>query len=240
MAAMFNVLDNKPDVALQQIDQLSTGAQPGTWLDEQVQAFEKAAAQPNTTPLTICAALQDASQHGGCDVNAVLTRLFKEQPFNRTQSIEDQAASIGLRVVEQTTVQKVGRVDRPAYLFDLAGKQWWAFAPLDKQHYVAEAVPTPEGYELPPAPLSAVLTPPQTAYDALLERDNPAEVLNILDTEQRDRPNAPFDSAARLLRALSYDLLGDRRKAQPAYYSLWHDDPTSVWGQLAAAHLERR
>ncbi len=50
MAAMFNVLDNKPDVALQQISQLSTGAQPGTWLDEQVQAFKQAAAQPNTTP----------------------------------------------------------------------------------------------------------------------------------------------------------------------------------------------
>ena len=98
MAAMFNVLDNKPDVALQQISQLSTGAQPGTWLEEQVQAFKQAAAQPNTTPLTICAALQAASQHGACDVNAVLMRIFKEQPFNRTQSIEDQAAALGLRL----------------------------------------------------------------------------------------------------------------------------------------------
>ena len=88
--------------------------------------------------------------------------------------------------------------------------------------------------------LATVLSPPQTAYDALLERDNPAEVLNILDTQQRNRPGTPFDSAARFLRALSYDLLADRRKAQPAYYSLWHDDPISVWGQLAAAHLERR
>jgi len=88
--------------------------------------------------------------------------------------------------------------------------------------------------------LPSILTPPQTAYDALLERDNPAEVLNILDTQQRNHPDIPLDSAARFLRALSYDLLADRRHAQPAYYSLWHDDPTSVWGQLAAAHLERR
>ncbi len=240
MAAMFNVLDNKPDVALQQISQLSTGAQPGTWLDEQVQAFKQAAAQPNTTPLTICAALQSASKYGACDVNAVLARLFKEQPFIRDQSIEDQASALGLRVVEQTTIHKVGRVDRPAYLFDLSGEQWWAFAPLDKQHYDAEAVPTPAGFELPPPALPTILTPPQTAYDALLERNNPAEVLNILDTQQRNRPGTPLDSAARFLRALSYDLLADRRKAQPAYYSLWHDDPTSVWGQLAAAHLERR
>ncbi len=240
MVAMLNVLDNKPDVALEQIAQLSTGSQPGTWLDEQVQAFKKAAAQPNTTPLVICAALQAASEHGACDVNAVLTRLFKEQPFNREQSIEEQAAALGLRVIQQIIVHKVGKVDRPAYLFDLAGNQWWAFAPLGKQQYTAEAIPTPAGYELPPAALPTVLTPPQTAYDALLERDNPAEVLNILDTLQRNRPGTPLDSAARFLRALSYDLLADRRQAQPSYYSLWYDDATSVWGQLAAAHLERR
>lgn len=240
MVAMLNVLDNKPDVALQQITQLSTGAQPGTWLYEQVEAFKKAAAQPNTTPLVICAALQQASQHGACDVNAVLTRLFKEQPFNREQSIEEQAATLGLRVVQQTTIHEVGRVDRPAYLFDLAGNQWWTFAPLGKQQYIAEAIPTPIGFELPIPALPTVLTPPQTAYDALLERDNPAEVLNILDTLQRNRPGTPLDSAARFLQALSYDLLADRRHAQPAYYSLWHDDSTSVWGQLAAAHLERR
>ncbi len=240
MVAMLNVLDNKPDVALEQISGLSTGAQPGTWLDEQVQAFKKAAAQSNTTPLVICAALQAASQYGACDVNAVLTRLFKEQPFNRQQTIEEQAAQLGLRVVQQTVIHKVGKVDRPAYLFDLANGQWWAFAPLGKQQYTAEAVPTPEGYEVPPPPLPDVLSVPQTAYDALLERDNPAEVLNILDTLQRNRPGVPLDSAARFLQALSYDLLGDRRKAQPAYYRLWHDDSTSVWGQLAAAHLERR
>jgi hypothetical protein len=240
MVVMLNVLDNKPDVALEQINGLSTGAQPGTWLDEQVQAFKKAAAQSNTTPLVICAALQAASQYGACDVNAVLTRLFKEQPFNRQQTIEEQAAQLGLRVVQQTVIQKVGKVDRPAYLFDLANGQWWAFAPLGKQQYTAEAIPTPEGYEVLPPPLADVLSPPQTAYDALLERDNPAEVLNILDTIQRNRPDVALDSAARFLQALSYDLLGDRRKAQPAYYSLWRDDATSVWGQLAAAHLERR
>jgi hypothetical protein len=240
MVAMLNVLDNRPDAALQQIDQLSTGAQPGTWLDEQVQAFKMAAAQPNTTPIIICAALQTASQHGACDVNAVLTRLFEEQPFNRTQSIEEQAAAMGLRVVAQETIHKVGRVDRHAYLFDLANGQWWAFAPLGKEQYTAETIDAPAGYDLPPAALPTILMPPQTAYDALLERDNPAEVLNILDTLQRSRPGTPFDSAARFLQALSYDLLADRRKAQPAYYSLWLDDSTSVWGQLAAAHLERR
>ncbi len=240
MVAMLNVLDNKADVALGQIAQLSTGAQQGTWLDEQVQAFKKAAAQPNTTPLVICAALQAASKHGACDVNAILTRLFKEQPLNREQTIEEQAAALGLRVVAQETIHKVGRVDRPAYLFDLTNGQWWAFAPLGKEQYTAEAIDPPAGYDLPPAALPTVLTPPQTAYDALLERDNPAEVLNILDTLQRNRPGTPLDSAARFLQALSYDLLADRRHAQPAYYSLWHDDATSVWGQLAAAHLERR
>ncbi len=240
MVAMMNVLDGKADVALEQIAGLSTGTQPGTWLDAQVQAFKQATAVPNGTPLTVCAALQTASEYGACDVNAVLTRLFDEQPFTRDLPIEDQAARLGLRVVAQTTVKKVGRVDRPAYLFDLAGDQWWAFAPLGKDNYTAEAVVTPSGFEAPPPALSTVLSPPPSAYDALLVRNNPAEVLNILDTLQRSRPGTALDSAARFLRALSYDLLADRRNAQPSYYQLWHDDPGSVWGQLAAAHLERR
>lgn len=240
MAAMLNVLNGKVDVGLQQIAGLSTGTQPGTWLDAQVQAFKQAAAEPNSTPLTLCAALEAASEHGACDVNAVLTRLFAEQPFSRDLPIEDQAAGLGLQVVNEATIKQVGKVDRPAYLFDLAGDQWWAFAPLGKDQYKAEAIDTPAGFEAPAAALSTVLTPPQTAYDALLERDDPAEVLNILDTVQRSRPATPMDSAGRFLRALSLDLLGDRRTAQPAYYELWKDDPTSVWGQLAAAHLERR
>lgn len=240
MAAMLNVLDGKADVGIQQIAGLSTGTQPGTWLDEQVQAFKQAAAEPNSTPLTLCAALKAASEYGACDVNAVLTRLFAEQPFSRDLPIEDQAVRLGLQVVNQTTIKQVGKVDRPAYLFDLSGDQWWSFGPLGKDLYTAEAIDTPAGFEAPPAALPTVLTPPQTAYDALLVRNDPAEVLNILDTIERNRPGTPMDSAGRFLRALSLDLLNDRRTAQPAYYELWSDDPISVWGQLAAAHLERR
>ncbi len=240
MAAMLNVLDGKADVGIQQIAGLSTGTQPGTWLDEQVQAFKQAAAAPNSTPLTLCAALQNASEYGACDVNAVLSRLFTEQPFSRDLPIEDQTARLGLTVINEATIKQVGKVDRPAYLFDLSGDQWWSFAPLGKDQYTAAAVDTPAGFEAPPEALPAVLTPPQTAYDALLVRNDPAEAINILDTIQRSRSGTPMDSAGRFLRALSLDLLGDRRTAQPAYYELWSDDPTSVWGQLAAAHLERR
>ncbi|MCA0454097.1 MAG: hypothetical protein LCI00_09010 [Chloroflexi bacterium] len=240
MVAMLNVLDGKPDVGIQQIAGLSTGTQPGTWLDDQVQAFKQAAAAPNSTPLTLCAALEAASEYGACDVNAVLTRLFAEQPFSRDTSIETQAAGLGLQVVNQTTIKEVGKVDRPAYLFDLTGDQWWSFGPLGKDQYTAEAIDTPIGFEAPQAALPNILTPPQTAYDALLVRNDPAEALNILDTLQRSRAGTPMDSAGRFLRALSLDLLGDRRAAQPAYYELWSEDPTSVWGQLAAAHLERR
>jgi len=44
----------------------------------------------------------------------------------------------------------------------------------------------------------------------------------------------------RYLQALGYDLLADRITARQSYLSLWLDNTESIWGQLAAVHLERR
>ena len=95
MKVMLHVLNGETDVALSEIDQLSTGAQAGTWLAEQVAAFKQATTHSNVTPVQICAALQTASQYGACDVNSVLARLFTEFPLNREESIEQQTARPG-------------------------------------------------------------------------------------------------------------------------------------------------
>jgi hypothetical protein len=240
MKVMLHVLNGEADIALREIDQLSSGAQAGTWLAEQVAAFQQIAAQPNVTPVQVCAALETASPFGACEVNSVLARLFTEFPLNREETVEQQTARLGLRVGDTTTIKQVGKLDRQAIRFLESGEQWWAFAPLNKDNYTAERIDTPPGYEPAPAAPPDVLTAPETAYDALLLRNNPEEVLNILDNMTRTNAGLPLGSAARFLQALSYDLLGDRPKAQRGYYTLWSDDPASVWGQLAAAHLERR
>ncbi|MEZ4668774.1 MAG: hypothetical protein R3E39_12755 [Anaerolineae bacterium] len=237
---MLHLLNNETDVALGEIDQLSTGAQPGTWLGEQVAAFQSIINKPNLTPVQICATLEAASAYGACDVNAVLARLFSEFPLNREEEIDLQTARLGLEVADTATIKEVGKLDRQAIRFIQTGDQWWAFAPLGKDSYTAERIDTPIGRE----PISAVrpdfLAIPDTALEAMFVRSDPEEVLNILDNAARTNPGIPMGNAARFLQALSYDLVGSRARAQSGYYSLWSEASDSPWGQLAAAHLERR
>jgi hypothetical protein len=42
------------------------------------------------------------------------------------------------------------------------------------------------------------------------------------------------------VRVLTLDLAGNRVEARAGYYALWLRDPGGVWGQVVAAHLERR
>jgi hypothetical protein len=144
-----------------------------------------------------------------------------------------------MTIRNQVTVSAVGRVDRQAVLFDLTGGQWWAFAPLEDDLYTAEQIAPPPGYEPAPVP-TLLITPPARAYDALLVNGSPEEALNILDNTIRDNPGVRLDASVYFLQALCYDLLGDRRAAKVAYFTLWEQNSASVWGQLAAAHLEKR
>ncbi len=239
MLVMLNVLSGDLSQAVDQVKQLQAKAQPGSWLEKQTTAFLQAASGSSLTPLQLCAVLQDASPYGACDVNQVLARLFKDQPLRRDEPIEAQVARFGLSVLDQTTVKTFGRLDRQAVHFDLAGSQWWAFAPLEDDILTAEKIDVPPGYEPIRAP-TLLLTPPQKAYDALLVSNDAREVLNILDNLVQSNPGAKLDGSALFLEALSYDLLADRTNARQTYFELWSAEPTSVWGQLAASHLERR
>src|SRR5205085_930634 len=164
--AMLRVLNGNVSEALDQVRGLQSGAQPGTWLADQSAAFLAAANQSGSTPLKLCAALEETNSYGACDVDQVLTRLFKDKPLKRTESVESQLSNLGIDVLTTQTVSAVGKMDRQVVHFFLAGDHWWAFAPIQKHTYTAEEVDPPPGSLLvnPPPP---VIDPPESAFRAL-------------------------------------------------------------------------
>jgi hypothetical protein len=238
MLAMLYVFNGQAADALDQVETLRREAEPGSWLEGQVRAFQEAAARPDITPLKICAALEAADPAGACDVNATLGRVFTEQPLRQGEPLEAQTARLGLTIIDRLTVTAVGRVPREAVRFDLGEQSWWAFAPIGKESYTAEPIAPPPGYEPRDVPTLRVSVPP-AAYLTFFVGDFQA-TLALLDNAARANSGVPLDSSLRFLRALTTDLLGDRTNARNAYYELWRDDPGSPWGQLAGEHLERR
>jgi hypothetical protein len=220
---------------------LQSSVQPDTWLADQTAAFLDAANQSNSTPLQLCAALQEASAYGACDVDQVLTRLFAERPLLRSAPIDTQLATLGIDVIDidTRTISAVGKLDRQVVHFFLAEDHWWSFAPLQSDTYTAEkAAPLSNStLTLPPPP---VIDPPESAYRALLVDSDLTTALNILDNVIRENAASSLASSGYFLQAVSYDLIGDRANARRAYFNLWSSDPRSIWGQLAAAHLEQR
>jgi hypothetical protein len=239
VVAMLNYLMGRADESVDTVQQLAANAEPGSWLDEQTRAFLNAAEQPDATPVQVCAALQAASEHGACDVDPLLERLFTERPLRREDPIEEQLADLGIRVLDRVTVSEIGRFDRQAVHFNLAGDRWWQFAPLSPDVYTAEQIDAPPGFA-PPSTPPAEVTPPPSTYDVLMAQGDVAATLNVLNNAVLTNPGAPLASAVRYLQALSYDLLADRTTARQSYLALWLDDTESIWGQLSAVHLERR
>lgn len=236
--AMLYALEGQPEIAAAQMRaarELHPAVAP------QVEAFFSAAAQPGARPIHACAALAQVNA-AACDVDAVLARLFDEAPLRRDQPIVEQLAERGLPVGQTLTVAQVGQAVREVVRLDLAGPRWWAFAPLQPDVYTAERAAPPAGAAsalptpLPPAEIDV----PEAAYRALLRDDSPASALSVLETAVSRNPGVPLSSAAQYLRAYCYDLLADRTRARDSYYALWQSDPRSVWGLLAAAHLEQR
>ena len=236
--AMLYALEGQPEIAAAQMRaarDLHAAVAP------QVDAFFSAAAQPGARPVHLCAALAQASA-AACDMDAVLARLFDETPLRRDQPVAAQLAERGLPVGQTLTVAQVGRAAREVVRLDLAGERWWAFAPLNPDVYTAERIEPPVGAAsaLPAPPPPTVIDAPDAAYSALLRDDSPTRALSVLETVISRYPGVPLSPAAQYLRAYSYDLLADRDRARDGYYALWQSDPHSVWGLLAAAHLEQR
>lgn len=235
MLAVLYALDGQTESASALAFGMSDAA-----LRSQASALQSALARGDT-PAQICAAVVRAAPMADvafCDVDDFLSRLFSEQPLNRQEPIRDQLASLGIAVREQVTLRQIGRFDRQAVSFDLAGLRWWAFAPLDEEFLTAEAIQPPvsgdtEGHS------ARALRPAQRAVDALFAGDLPAALV-ALDNAVRERPDAPLSPEFIYVRALTRDLVGDRVGARQDYYTVWSSSPATIWGMLAAGHLERR
>jgi hypothetical protein len=240
LIAMLKVFQGDINGAQTQVNLLAEMAPPDSWAAAQAKAFQDGIRQSNSTPLSLCAALQNATPQGACDVDAVLARVFADQPLRRDESLDAQAARLGLTVQAQVTITEVGHLDRQAIHFDLSAPDaWWAFAPLADDVYTAERISPPPAFTATATPITRLETP-RAAFDALLAEDNPQQALAIINTAISTHSTAPLVSSGRYVQAVSYEATGDRDNARRAYFSLWQDEPESVWGALAAAHLEKR
>jgi hypothetical protein len=208
------------------------------WIVAQADAFLNAAAA-NLPPLAWCGAMEVARAAAGdaiCAVDEVLARLWTENPPGRGIPLAEQIAALGGRVIEQTTVREVGRLDRQLVRFELGLEHLWSFAPVRPETYSAERVDS--ALPVRPTPVDADLS----VVDRFAAVGDARAALAVLETEIRAQQAAgvPVSAGLRYGRALALDLLGDRAGARAAYYDLWRDDPASPWGRAAAAHLELR
>jgi hypothetical protein len=236
--AMLLLLNEQPRSAAEVIESLRPLAVGNDWLTGQIEAFEAALAGDTFAPVEICAALVARDENGACAVDQVLTRIFDENPIIREAPALPQIERLGLPILETTTISQAGRRDRLAVSFDLTGASWWTFAPTDETYYVAAPVDPPVAIAEVASPAALVELPPG-AFTAMLN-GQVSVALNAVDNAMRDNPGVPLSLPARYMKALGYDLLGDRQAAGRAYYELWAEQPATAWGRLAGAHLERR
>ncbi len=216
---------------------LQAAAAPDSWLARQSETLAVALNTAGNTALDVCEALVMADADGACDMPAVLGRLFADLPLTTDTPLIDQLNSYGLTVVESSTVSEVGKTDRTVVTLGLAGSGRWAFAPETTGEYRAEFVDGPAA----PAMTGNLNSGPSfSAFDVLVNDDDPLGATNVAETFRRNNPEQPLPPDLRYAEAVSFDLLGNRQRAIQAYYSLWRDHPDTLWGELAALHLERR
>ncbi|MFN8375443.1 MAG: hypothetical protein U0694_21525 [Anaerolineae bacterium] len=238
--SMLYMLEGSRDIAIDQAQQFMGLANADDWLMTQAQTLIAAASDGTNSVLDVCAAMQQASAYGACDVNGVLARVFSEQPLRRDGAVVDQLEERGLQVLESAEYTEAGRAPRTAVHFSLAGANWWAFAPTTREFYTAEALDAPPaGYETAAPPPSQIGVPAEVMNRMLVNGDI-SGALALLENVRIGGGGAPLSAEALYVRALGYDLLFDRNNARQAYFDLWASYPSSIWGQFAAAHLEQR
>ncbi|MFW5748025.1 MAG: hypothetical protein ACOCYT_00270 [Chloroflexota bacterium] len=244
--AMLYVLDDRADRAAEYLADpegalvTALAADPGNaWLNGQVRALESALSNTQT-PVQVCAALLAQNLDGACDLVGVITRLLADSPITLAGDLRGQLENLGLPVRQIETVRQVGRADRQYVRFNLTGTGWWSFAPTGDEFYVPSPADQPPGFaeQLIAAPATLDVLP--TAFDALINADDPVTALNILENAQGDNPGSVLGFEGRYLRALALELTGERIAARDAYYRLWVDAAGTIWGPLAGAHVERR
>lgn len=235
LAAQY-ALAGQPDEAETVIEVVRASAAANSWAAQQANALLLTISDPAANILTLCAALAQTSPQGACDMDGLLMRLLGLIALKTDEDLVTQLGEFGFPVAAVETFNPVGQATREIVTFDLAGASRWAFVAEREGRYRAErfvdpAIPTP----------GATLDGTLGAARALLQDNDPARAITLIDSLERTlSPAQPPLPAARYLRALAYDLTGSRERARQEYYALWSEDGDSVWGQLAAAHLELR
>jgi hypothetical protein len=223
------------------------------WLGRQAAQYIRSANQGEASPLVACGVLArieiptdtptpDQPGRGICDPDAALARAFADDPLSRDQDIVTQLTERGLTVVDVRTVREIGRLDRQVVAIDFGGAlRYWGFAPLQSDRYTAEPAPPPTSAEAlpPPTPLTAPDGVYALLFSGALTPDVLRQALTQLDNLER-LAGSPRLPEWGFVRAFINDLLNNRALAAAGYYQVWAGSPASVWGQLAAAHLERR
>ena len=237
--AMLYVLTGRLDDARATAEAVLPVDAPETWAHQQATALIEASGISSNTPLDICEALAVASEAPACDVDAVLGSYLANLDVATADDLVTQLEEFGLPVLESVRVREVGRAERIAINFALADSSWWGFVAGRDGLYMAEPIDAPQGFSEASAPIARV-QPSQAAYDALLRNNNPQGALNILSNLEQANPGVPFSPEGLYMRALAYDLTASREEARLTYYDLWENFPNTVWGELAARHLEQR
>lgn len=237
--AMLYVLQGEVNRASQLAETVPIREPDAEWAANQSTVMLSALANPGNTAINICDQLLEANADGACDMDGVLERLFIDLEFKTNVPILESLEVINLPIAETMIISELGKADRTAVRFDLAGSSWWAFAPVgENDTYTFERIesPTEEETEL----VSPELTAPQSVYDTLLIEGDIAAAINILDGMMQENPSRIPTTEVLFIEALGNDLLGNRQIARRAWFDVWIGDPDSVWGQLAARHLELR
>lgn len=238
--AMLYTLDGQIDMARQTAQSVLPAGDPSqSWAGQQSTALLDALSVQANTALDVCEALVIASDEPACEVDEVLERFFTLITLNADEELIPQLENYGFPIEMTAPVSQVGRADRTVVLFDIEDSGWWGFARTRTGEYVAERAESPL-----PEPVTTVNTPviaaPPNAYTELVINDDPRSALALIETTERNNPGAPLAPDARYLIALSNDLIGNRDAARQGYYNLWSAAPETIWGQLAADHLELR
>lgn len=210
-----------------------------TWLQEQTLAFESALGISSNTAFDICVALAAASEAPACDIDALLARELGVLDLDASGALLPQLADAGFNVVDSVTISEIGRAERTVIRFDIAGAGWWAFVPNRDGGFDIEAAQQPQRFDTS-APEAPRLRVPESALDALFVGDDPANTLNIINNLRADNPSRDFTPDGLFVLALSYELTGAREDARLTYYDAWARYPDTIWGQLAAQHLDVR
>lgn len=209
------------------------------WATAQSTAFLEALDTSSNTALDICEALARASEDPACDIDAVLERYLRLTPLTTDSDLLVQLEAKGFTPIESAVVTEVGRAARTVVRFDYANSGWWAFAAERDGTYSVERtdIATTSSEMLPEEQTVAL---PESAMTALLVDNNPRAALDIIESALQNAGSRELSGELRFARALSLELIGDRNAARRVYYNLWESAPTTLWGQLAAAHLENR